>query len=374
MRQTTRESAGIPRSSGILPQPVSSLSRFERMAEAESDTRQYIGLDRNERISPFPDWFMEEIRAQVDSTVLNWYPHQDKLHRQIRESLDLPEERLILTPSSDAAFKSIYQAYIRPGDQVVMLDPSYAMFPVYSDMFEGESVLIPYNKSLELDTEYLLRSIVPGVRLLMIANPNQPTGTLLDDGLLLEVIERASDVGALVTMDEAYYDFCGSTAIRWVESYPNLLVTRTFSKGAGLAGLRLGYVAGHPEVINNLYKVRTVNDLNSFAVLCASLVMEHPEVVTDYVAEVEAGSKVIMEKVGAMGLEVVPSHTNFTLIRLGNKYDPGEIVDGLKKRGYLVKGPLGSDCVSDCIRIALGPPKMMVDFSKSLEETLSSDF
>jgi len=344
------------------------------MAEAESDTRQYIGLDRNERISPFPDWFMEEIRAQVDSTVLNWYPHQDKLHRQVRESLNLTEERLILTPSSDAAFKSIYQAYVRPGDQIVMLDPSYAMFPVYADMFEGESVLVPYSKSLELNTEYFLNSIVPGVRLLMIANPNQPTGTLLEDELILEVIERAADVGALVTIDEAYYDFCGFTSMRLVEAYPNLLVTRTFSKGAGLAGLRMGYVAGHPEVINNLYKVRTVNDLNSFALLCASAVMEHPEVVTDYVAEVEAGSKVIMEQVGALGLEVVPSYTNFALIRLGDKYDPGETVEGLKKRGYLVKGPLGADCVSDCIRIALGPPDMMADFSKSLAETLASDF
>jgi histidinol-phosphate/aromatic aminotransferase/cobyric acid decarboxylase-like protein len=73
-------------------------------------------------------------------------------------------------------------------------------------------------------------------------------------------------------------------------------------------------------------------------------------------------------------LEVVPSHTNFALIRLGDKYDPGETVEGLKKRGYLVKGPLGADCVSDCIRIALGPPDMMADFSKSLAETLASDF
>ena len=307
----------------------------------------------------------------MDSTLLTWYPHQDQLHIQLRGILQLPEERLILTPSSDAAFKAVYQAYIRPGDHIVMLDPSYAMFPVYAEMFEGEAVPIPYNQNLELDTELLLASIRPGVRLVMIANPNQPTATLLEEDLILDVVERAADVGALVAMDEAYYPFGGVTALPWLESYPNLLVIRTFSKAAGLAGLRIGYAAGHPEVIENLYKVRTVNDLNSMSVLCASEILNHPQLIDEYMAEVEAGRRVLTEQAESLGVTVLPTHTNFVLIKVAHLCAPSTLVETLKRGGYLVKS-MDSPCVADCIRVTLGPPDLMLDFSGCLRDALHS--
>jgi histidinol-phosphate aminotransferase len=267
----------------------------------------------------------------------------------------------------------VYQAYISPGDGVVMLDPSYAMFPVYAQMFSGEAVLVPYDRDLQLDTGLLLRSIVPGVRLIMLANPNQPTGTLLDEDVLLEVIERANQVGALVAMDEAYYPFGGVTALPWLETHSNLLVIRTFSKAAGLAGLRVGFVAGHPEVIANLYKVHTVNDLNSMSVLCASQVLKHPEVIDDYVTDVEAGNRVLAAGVPELGITVVPTHANFALLRVAHRCKPADLVESLKRRGYLVKA-MDSPCVADCIRVTVGPADLMAGFVRCLGQALESDF
>ena len=355
-----------------LPEPVPALTQFHRVPEVGIDTREYIGLDRNERLSPFPEWFMDGIRQSVSSNLLTWYPVQDQLHSQLSEVLHLREDQLLLAPSSDAAFKAVYQAYIRPGDGVLMLDPSYAMFPVYAQMFEGESIPILYNQDLELDTEFLLSSIAPGVRLLMIANPNQPTGTVLDDEILREMIERAAGIGALVVVDEAYYPFAHTTALPWLDRYSNLLVIRTFSKAAGLAGLRIGFAAGHPEVIGNLYKVRTVNDLNSMSILCASQVLKYPQIIDDYVAEVEEGRRLLANKATDLGLTVLPSHANFLLIRVGHRCTPVDLVEALKRRGYLVKG-LGAPCVSDCIRVTLGPSDLMSDFAESLRQALESD-
>lgn len=356
-----------------MPEPVPALTKFHRVPEAGIDTREYIGLDRNERLSPFPDWFMEEIRQSVDSQLLSWYPVQDQIHSQLAEALEIREDQLLLAPSSDAAFKAIYQAYIRPGDGVLMLDPSYAMFPVYAQMQEGQSIRIPYDHDLNLDTELLLSSITPGVRLLMIANPNQPTGTLLGEDILREMNERAADIGALVGVDEAYYPFAQTTALPWLDQYPNLVVFRTFSKAAGLAGMRLGFAAGHPEVIGNLFKVRTVNDLNSMSVLCLSQVLKHPQIVDDYVAEVEAGRVALAAKVAESGLELLPSHTNFVLIRVGHRCKPTDLVEALKGRGYLVKS-MDAPCVSDCIRVTLGPPTLMTEFARCLDQALDSDF
>ena len=369
MTRTTEQSAN---SEGV-PSPIPALSRFHRVPEAGTDTRQYIGLDRNERVSPFPEWFMENIRREVTSTLLTWYPSQDQLHLQLQSELDLPEERLILTPSSDAAFKAIYQAYLRPSDSVVMLEPSYAMFPVYADMFEARSVKVTYGTNMELDTQVLLESIVTGVRLVMLANPNQPTGTVLSKEILSEVIEKAGSVGALVAVDEAYYPFYPWSALEWLEKYPNLLITRTFSKASGIAGVRIGFVAAHPDIITNLYKVRTVNDLNSFSIVCASEILKHPEVVADYVLEVQQGAKTLSDAVASFGLTMLPTHTNFALIKVKDRCQPQKLVSALKQQGYLVKGPLEAPCVADCIRVALGPPDLMLDFAVRLKDALGSD-
>jgi histidinol-phosphate aminotransferase len=355
----------------MLPTAVPAVKILHRVPEAGITTRQYIGLDRNERLSPFPDWFMDNIRQSVQSNLLNWYPVQDELELELAEDVGLSLDQIILTPSSDSAFKALYQAYIGPGDSAVMLDPSYAMFPVYAQMFLGNPVLIPFDQNLEIDTELLLESIIPGVRLVMIANPNQPTGTILGDDIILEMIDRAARVGALVVVDEAYYPFSRATALPWVKEYPNLVVTRTLSKGAGLAGLRIGFVAGHPEVIENLFKVRTVNDMNSMSILCAREILKHPELIDDYVDQVDAGREVLAKDVAELGLTPLPSHANFMLIRVAHKRPPRELVEELKTKGYLVKG-LDAPCVADCIRVTLGPPEIMSQFSASLREVMES--
>ena len=279
-----------------LPSPAPWLADVQRVNEPGSETNGYVCLDRNERIGTLPDSFIETIRQSLNSTLLTQYPTQDELRRQLSNSLSLPSEQLLLTAGSDSAVKAMYQAYIQPGDGVVMLDPSYAMYGVYARIFAAKPVVIGYDVSLRLDTEHLLRSMVPGTRLVLIANPNQPTATLLNEDVLTDLLDRAAEIGALVAIDEAYYPFSHVTALSRLEGHPNMLVLRTFSKAAGLAGLRIGFVAGHADVIANLYKVRSVYDVNSFAILCASEVLRHPEVANDYVTQVEAGGRLLAER------------------------------------------------------------------------------
>jgi len=345
-------------------EPAPALLGVNRVPEAGVDTRQYIGLDRNERTIPLPDWFIENIKEAVTSDLLTQYP-------RLAQHLGVAEKQLILSPSSDAAFKALYQAYVRKGDSVVMLDPSYAMFPVYANMFQGKSVLVPFNEKVELDVEYLLHSIQPGVRLVIIANPNQPTATIVAESVLRDVIKKAEGVGALVAMDEAYYPFGGVTALHWLPDSRNLLIIRTFSKAAGLAGLRLGYVAGDPEVIHNLYKVRTVNDVNSMSILCADEILKHPEIIDDYVAQIEAGEAVLRLALPELGLEMLPTHANFVVVRVVQIGQPYQFVKALKSHGYLTRA-LESECMADYIRITLGSPEMMRHLATSLKEIITS--
>lgn len=354
-----------------LPGPVPELADLHREREAGGDPAHLVRLGRNERLGPLPEWFLEELRQAVQSEFFTNYPSDLELYERLSEATGLKIEQLLLTPGSDAAFKALYHAYLNPGDTVATMFPSYAMYEVYAQMFEAKVAKTSFDENLGLDFDRLLESIVPGVRLVVIANPNQPTGTLLEEEEILRLVQRAGEAGALLAVDEAYYPFSRMTVLPLVKEVPNLVVMRTFSKAAGLASMRVGFVAGHEEVISNLYKVRSVHDINGMGLLCANQILKHPRVVDDYVDEVEAGGKLLTERAKSLGLEPVPTRANFMLIRVAHLCRPGDLVKSLEGRGYLVKGPFGLPCLADCIRVTLGPPDLMERFSGDLERALA---
>jgi histidinol-phosphate aminotransferase len=343
---------------------------IDRLREGGRERQGYVGLDRNERLAPLPEWLLDEIRGGIESSLLTQYPALDGLYEDLSEMLELPPEQLLLTAGSDAGFRALHQVYIRPGDRVAMLDPSYAMYPIYARMFGATPVQVPFGPDLSLGGEQLVDAVTSGVRLVLLADPNQPTGTQLPRELLRAVLARAAEHGALVVVDEAYFPFSRATVLSWLAEYPQLVVTRTFSKAWGLAGLRVGVVAAQPEVIANLYKVRSAYDVNAVAALCVRTLLAHPEVAEQFVAEVDAGRRTLAQRLPALGLTPLRGETNFQLIRCADRIEPGELVDALRDRGYLVKGPFTAPCLIDCIRITLGPPALMARFCEVLEAVL----
>ncbi|MCH7564851.1 MAG: histidinol-phosphate aminotransferase family protein [Gemmatimonadetes bacterium] len=359
------------RGSVTLPAPAAQLAGIERAREAGGEQKGLVRLNHNERLEPLPSDFMEGVRDSLDSALLMQYPDQTGLRERLCRHLDVAEKELLLTAGCDAAVKALFHAYARPGDRVVMLDPSYAMYPVYARMFGADVVSTPFSVDLELDEDALVDSVSPGVRLVVIANPNQPTATLLDQDTLLRLLEKTAEVGALLVVDEAYYPFSHTTCLPWTREFPNLVVLRSLSKAAGLAGLRIGFAVGHPDVIANLFRVRSVYDVNSAAILCASRILDDPSIVGDYVASVEAGRQLLVARAEALGLVPLPTHTNFILVRVAPRCRPAELVSALRENGYLVKGAFNAPCLADCIRVTLGPPGLMAAFSDVLGRALS---
>lgn len=354
---------------GVIP--VHTLAEVERIPEGGRERAGYVPLDRNERLSPLPQWVVEILRAGVDSALLTGYPMLEDLYEDLVDTLDLRREQLLLTAGSDAAFRALHHAYGRPGDRIVMLTPSYAMYPIYARMFGAEAVRVPFEADLSLDVEALLAAITPGVRMVLLANPNQPTGTKLSHDALRAVVDCAGAAGALVAIDEAYFPFSHSTVLPWLAGSPHLVVTRTFSKAWGLAGARIGLVAADAEVVANLYKVRSAYDVNAFAALCARTLLAHPHIASDYVSEVEAGREEICRRARELGLDPVPGETNFQLIRVADVIEPAVLVERLRERRYLVKGPFSAPCLRDCVRVTLGPPELMAEFCDALASALN---
>jgi histidinol-phosphate aminotransferase len=352
------------------PTPTGSLGSLVRLPEPGEVDNGLVRLNRNERLEPLPEWFLDRLRSFVQSELLTGYPVADRLYAALAESLSLDRSQLLLTPGSDAAAKALYHAYVERGDVVVMLDPSYAMYRVYAEMFGAEARPVPFETLEGVDADRVLAAVGPGVKLVLIANPNQPTGTLMPEDALLEIVRRALEVDALVAIDEAYYPFSGATIVPSVAELPNLVVLRSFSKAAGLAGLRVGYAAADARVINDLFKVRSVHDVNAFALACAAEVLAHPTLIDDYVEQVRQGERVLRERAEALGLPVAQSHANFVLVDVAGRCPPAELVERLRERGYLVRGPFSTPPLESYIRITLGPPGVMEAFCDVLGEVL----
>ena len=348
------------------PAPVPALLSFSRTPEEAATPDGLVKLDRNERVQPLPDWFVSRLQRAISNELLTRYPVVTDLYPELAEAVGVDQKHLLLTAGSDAAIKATYQAWVAPGDSVVMLDPSYAMYRVYAAMFQARPVPIQLDESLSIDPQALIAAIQPGVKLVLIANPNQPTGTSVGEDILIQATEKAAEVGALVAVDEAYYPFSGTTVIGRVADFENLLVFRTFSKAAGLAGLRVGFVCGSPDIVSNLAKVRSLAEVSSIAAVAVREILRNPTVVDDCVEQVTAGKQVLSARARALGLEPIPTSANFMLIRLGGLCQPGDMVASLRDLGFLVKGPFAFDAISDCIRVTLGPPEVMNKFCDAL--------
>jgi histidinol-phosphate aminotransferase len=353
------------------PEPIESVAAVERHREGGRERDGFVPLDRNERVGPMPEWFVERLRDAVDSDLMTSYPATDELHAELAASLDLSPDQVLITPGTDPVLRAMCQAYVRPGDTIAMLEPSYAMYRVYAKMFGAREALAGFDSEFKADTDTLLDAVSAGARIAFVANPNQPTGTTLDDDVLRDLVARAEESGTAVVLDEAYMIFGGTDALPHARSSPNAIVARTFSK-AGLAGVRIGYVAGSPSIVHNLRRVRSAADTSALAIAAARILVQHPELATDYAAEVAAGYEVIAERARALGFEPLPSAANFISIRVGSRERGVALVDALKERGYLISGPYPEPPLHDSIRVTLGPPDVMHAFADALADAAAA--
>jgi histidinol-phosphate aminotransferase len=351
--------------------PNEHLLRIQRSPEHTTDRGSYVRLDKNERVSPLPPEIFHEVLDSLDPEIFCAYPDPLPLYQRLCRDLGLPQSHLYLTNGSDSAIRATFQAYLRPGDAVILPDPTYAMYPIYTAIYQGRASTVPYSEDRHLDVEELFRLLYGRPRILAIPNPDQPTGAVLSESIVQELAIAAHEVQTLLIIDEAYYPFYPQTALELVRKLDNVVVTRTFSKVSGLAGLRLGYVVSHPDIINNLQRVRGAHEVNSVAIAIGSYILDHPEIETTYAKEVTAGREILLAAAEELGLECPYCPTNFQLVKFTGIFDTSRIVEVLKDKGYLVRGSYTQPSVRSCIRVTVGGPDVMLGFVRALRAVVS---
>lgn len=332
-----------------------------------------LRLDKNEGIIGFEEEFIESLRQEITSDFLTTYPKVNTLYQKIARWVGCNEDDIYITAGSDAGIKAMFEVFVEPGDAVALLSPTYAMFYVYTQMFQGRLIEIRYKKGLSLSTEDVLQVIYKHrPKLVCIANPNSPTGTILPQEGLKKIVDVAAGQNSVVLLDEAYYLFYPVSSINLIHDYTNLVITRTFSKAMGLAAARLGFVAGHADIIKYLQKVRPMYETNAFAVRFAELILDSPDLIEKNVQETMKGKQYLEEELDKLGIPYFKSYTNFILIDVGSFEKSVQLGNALYQEKILIRSGFKDEVLKNCIRVTIGNVKQMEFFVEKFKEAFYS--
>jgi len=311
--------------------------------------RNGLRLDFNENTSGCSPRVLEKLRS-LDGEHLARYPEREPFEAVVAAHLGVGAVELLLTNGTDEAIHLICETYLEPGDEVLIAVPTFAMYEIYAAATGATVITVPAGEEFRFPTDAILSRIGKRTRLIALANPNNPTGTLAPAPDLLRIAQAAPQAALLV--DEAYFEFCGETLLPQWRKLPNLFVSRTFSKAYGLAGLRIGVLMGNQEQMHMVRRASSPYNLNSIALACLPEALADSEYVRRYAAEAGQGRDRLQSALGSRGIKYWPSRANFVLLHLGGACKP--FIQAMRERGILVRDRSGDPGCADCVRITLG--------------------
>jgi histidinol-phosphate aminotransferase len=303
------------------------------------------------------------LRENLDAARLAVYPEYGEAKEAVARYFNVAPEQFVFTNGTDEAIQVFVNAYVDDAQEVLLVRPSYAMYRFYAEVAGARIKEIDYPQpSMEFPLQQVLDAITAETRAVILANPNNPTGT----GISLLAIERILHKAhrAVVMVDEAYYEFSGVTALGEIERVPNLFVSRTFSKVFGMAAMRLGCLFSHAANVALLHKAQSPYSVNSLAALAAQAAVEDTAYVESYVAEALAARELLCLGLEKLGIAYVPSSANFVLGWFGRRAI--EVRDALRGRGILVRDR--SYEAAGAVRITVGTREQTRRLLAALEE------
>ena len=338
-----------------------------------SDAAGLVKLDVMESPYRLPEGLAAEIGQLVAELELNRYPVPTaaKLRALIREVMQVPAGcDVLLGNGSDECIQYITAAVAREGAAVMAPVPSFAMFALYALFYRLRFVGLPLRDDFTLDTDAFLAAMAKEKpALVWLAYPNNPTGNAFPVADIERIVRAAP---GLVVIDEAYQPFAGSTFMPRLAEFENMVVMRTVSK-IGMAGLRLGYVAGRPEWIGEFNKTRSPFNINVLTEAVAIKLLQNKKVLDAQAAKVLAERERVQPEMARLpGLTVYPSAANFLLVRVAGALGAGtRVFESLKAQGVLVKDFSGGHpLLENCLRLTIGTPEENRILLAALREAL----
>jgi histidinol-phosphate aminotransferase len=327
------------------------------------DRFQYLRLDRNESTVPLPEKVVSTLARYLAERGVHSYPEAERLSGPLAVYCGVPPECILTTNGSDQAIDLSLRAFLNEGGRLLVARPEFSIFSHVAVRIGAQVDGISYQEDLSFPYVEFREAVANRKPdLIVIINPNNPTGTAVSDDFIREIASSNPDIPVIV--DEAYYEFTGRTAVGLIGSHGNIVVLRTFSKAFAMAGLRLGYVVAAPPVIEQIAKLRNPFDVNELAVVAAEAQLADLEPMQRYVQEIVSESKPILTNFcQRMGIAAWPGEANFVLVR---PPDSHEAVGFLREHGILVRS-MSAPLLRGMLRVTMGTPVEMMRFTEVFE-------
>lgn len=337
--------------------------------ERELGIKDIVKLASNENplgVSPL-------VQAALTTAIKNLARYPDANGFYLKEALAtkfmVEPTQITLGNGSNDVLELLARTFVQPEHEVIFSQHAFVVYPLVTKAIGAKAVQVPA-LNYGHDLKAMAAAVTDSTRMIFIANPNNPTGTFLTQQALKDFLQSIPQ-NILVILDEAYYEYVPeherAPSIDWIDQFPNLVVTRTFSKAYGLAGLRAGYAVSHPEVADFMNRIRQPFNMNHLALTAALTALRDEKFLADSVAVNEAGMKQIIDFCDNKGLNYIPSHGNFLTIQVGP--DAAAIYEKLLHAGVIVRPVAGYE-LPEHLRVSIGLADENDAFCQAMETIL----
>jgi histidinol-phosphate aminotransferase len=304
--------------------------------------------------------------AKLTSAAISAYPEQETVRRKVARHFGANFEELLLTNGTDEALSLVVNTFVEARDTVLLVEPTYAMYRFYSELAGARIVAPRYDQGMQFPWKEVLSALRAAPRVFFLPNPNSPIGSILSRAELQRLLKAAPRT--IVVVDEAYFEFSGVTVIPWIRRFPNLIVTRTFSKAAGMAGLRLGCIFVRRELAALMRKAQSPYPVNAAALAAAEAAVKDRAFIQNTVKQVQQSKRELGNRLVRLGVRHFPSAGNFMLVHFGER--ARQIVAALARKGILVRDRSSDFGGEGYVRITLGTLAQTKRLLRELEALL----
>ena len=329
--------------------------------------RESLRLDFNENtFAPSPRVIAK--LQQLTGERMTVYPEREPVERIVAKHLGLQSDEIILTNGVDEGIHLMACAFLDEGDEVLVCTPTFFMYDVSTSMMTSKLIRVQADDSFAFPFERFLAAITPRTKLIIVASPNNPTGTTVSREHLLQLALAAPH--AVLMVDEAYFHFFGESVMQDIPDVPNLIVARTFSKAYGLANLRIGMLAGDARLITFLRKVSSPYNVNGVALAVLPEAVADEDYLNWYVLQVHQGRERLFAALEELGVRTWPSAANFVLMDIGPRHK--EFVAEMRNRGVLLRDRSTDPGCDGYVRITVGVEDHVTRGIAALRESLAA--
>jgi histidinol-phosphate aminotransferase len=315
-----------------------------------------IKLNQNENPFDFPEDLKEEAFRRFRTRPWSRYPDfvPDSLRLRLAEFSGWQKDGVLVGNGSNELLQASLMVLIKNGVRVAIPFPTFSVYRLIANVLGAKIVDIPMNPDMSYNVDTLIsKPLESGAGVLIINNPNNPTGSAINETALKRILD---EFPGHVLLDEAYYEFYRYTGLGLLAAYPRLIITRTFSKAMGMAGLRLGYLMAHPDLAAQISKAKLPYNVNQFSLTVAEVALENLDRFRPAIQTILQEKDRLYNELGSLpGVKVYPSESNFFLVEV--PIVPRAIFDKLYAQGILIRDVSSYPTLSKCLRISVGTPE-----------------